>query len=123
MLSDVISHILGVGDAAGEQDGVHLAAHAGGDLADVFADVQRHGVVDQPGMLVAAGDHLLRLAAVGRAQVGHQAAAALDLLHHALIVIRAGETQLDHVEHGSPPARSGEKGPSSSLIKSSILPL
>lgn len=36
VLSDVIGDILGVGDAAGEQDGVHLAAHAGGDLADVL---------------------------------------------------------------------------------------
>ena len=75
--ADLLADRIGVGDAAGQQDGVHLAADAGRRLADELGHVQGHGVVDQLGVRVAVLDAVLHLAAVGGAEVGQQAAPAL----------------------------------------------
>ena len=54
--ADLLVDRIGVGDAAGQQDGVHLAADAGRRLADELGHVQGHGVVDQLGVRVAVLD-------------------------------------------------------------------
>ena len=72
-------------------------------------------------MGVAALDHLLHRAAVGGAQVGHQAALVLHQLHHALVVVPAAEALLDHVEHGQ--AAGPLRGEGTLLVVDEVLNL
>ena len=100
-MGQVIRHVPGGGNAAGEDDAVNAAVCGGGQGPDGLGRGIQHSVVHHPGLLVPGGDTALHLHGIAGAQVGQQAAFAPHQLHHLPPVILAGVAKLHQLLGGN----------------------
>ena len=89
MVGDEVGEALGVGHAAGEEDGVDVAFEGDGHFADGFCGGVAHGAEDEHGVEVAVVDAVENLRHGRGAEVRHEAALAHHLLNHLVVGVFA----------------------------------
>ena len=108
---DEVHDVLGVGHAADEEDGVHLALQHRGEGSDVLRDLVAHGLQHLGVLLVPGqglsldGDH------VHLSEVAHEPRLAVDLADHGLVVVLAGEAEVHQGTHRHAVAAVVAEGP------------
>ena len=108
-LGDGIHSLLAIGDAAGEDDLIHLAVHNGGHGADLLADLIVERVHHTGDLLIVFGLRQ-QIAHVVGAGIGHQTAAAGEHAVHLPLGVLAGEALLHQLAGGQGAGALGREG-------------